>query len=100
MKVVKRMKTELMIVERPAVDYKTSAPTNLKVVVAVVVHESPQNSATTGSAPSSLLWYQVETETMQVAAPAAAVLVASEMRLAVAGDEKVIVNEKRELEKQ
>ena len=55
MKVVKRMKTELMIVERPAVDYKTSAPTNLKVVVAVVVHESPQNSATTGSTPSSLL---------------------------------------------
>lgn len=37
---------------------------------------------------------------MPVVAPAAAVLVASEMRLAVAGDEKVIVNEKRELEKQ
>ena len=48
------MKTKLMIVERPAGDYKTSALTNLKVVV-VVVHESPQNSATTGSTPSSLL---------------------------------------------
>jgi hypothetical protein len=37
---------------------------------------------------------------MQVLAPAAAVLVALEMRLTVTGDEKVIVNEKWELEKQ
>jgi hypothetical protein len=53
---MKVMKTKLMTVERPAGDYKTSALTNLKVVVVVVVvHESPQNSATTGSTPSSLL---------------------------------------------
>jgi hypothetical protein len=52
---MKTMKSKLMIVEKPPGDYKTYAVTYLKVVVVVVVDddETPLNSATTGSTPSS-----------------------------------------------